>query len=399
MMKTDYFRQHLNDILHWWDDFVDWENGGIFTYTRDFKKEKHNDTKAPLMHLRQLYNYSVGHEVGFAGAEKISRHLYESLPVVFPNWQGALMISSSRWYPDRSLIDAYLNAYQIICLSRFARAFNHREAAEKALQAYHELDALLTDAPLASQGTWDTCSQDHSLINGKSDNATIHRCEAALNLYRALKAAAPDLAEKERACLVSDMQDLCHFFDQRISRPEAGYTVERMENDGSPHPHTGLIPQSLAHAFEWLGFCLEIETQAGIELPFMNDRLQTLCRNTMKNGLAPNGCFRNDYHPDFQMGELRGTFWPQVEAVLGSLWARKRWGETAFPLEEAERMHDFYQKYFIIPDALGGGIMNSVSENGCPASFTCAHPFKCDHHAVRMCEKVLEYDLLGDHPA
>lgn len=397
-MKTEYFCQHLTYILHWWADFVDWENGGIFTWTRDFKKEKYNDHKAPLMHLRQLYNYSVGHEAGFGGADKIAAHLYDTLPVVFPERQGALMISSPRRQPDTALIEGYLNAYQVICLSRFARTFQHREAAENALKVYRELDALFTDVPLASQGTWDTCTLDHSLKNGKSDNAHIHRCEAALNLYRALKVAAPELAEKESAYLLREMQDLCHFFDQRISRPDAGYTVEHMQNDCRPHPHTGLIQQSLAHGFEWLGFCLEIETHTGLELPFMNDRMQTLCRNTLKNGLAPNGCFRNDYYPDYRMAQLRGTFWPQVEAVLGALWARKRWGECAFPLEEAARMLGFYEKYFIIPEDLGGGIMNSVSENGCPGSFTCGHPFKCDHHAVRMCEKVLEYDLLGAHP-
>jgi|GEM_PF-1920357 len=54
-MKSELFSKQLAYILEWWDEFVDWENGGIFTQLNYYNKERYSDSKAPLMHLRQMY--------------------------------------------------------------------------------------------------------------------------------------------------------------------------------------------------------------------------------------------------------------------------------------------------------------------------------------------------------
>ncbi|MDF3127925.1 AGE family epimerase/isomerase [Kiritimatiellaeota bacterium B1221] len=397
-MDPQYFKEHLHDILSWWEDLIDWKNGGVFTQVKPLVKEPSHKYKSPLMHLRQMYNYSVGHEFGHPNAEKIARHLSDSLFEVFPERQGALMISTEKWRNKNSVISGYLNAYQVICLSRYARTFRHRPSAELALTVYHEMDALLTDGRLAEQGTWDLLDLKKGERQIKTDNAHIHRCEGAFNLLRALEVCAPELAEKERNYLSNQVSDLCRYFDRHITRPEEGYTVEKLADDSSPVKYYEYDHQSLAHGFEWLGFCEEIERYVKIPLPFEDQRLYQLCRNTLDNGLTANGCFQNDYSVFHKASSLSGCFWPQVEAILGALWARKRWGESAFPLEKSERMLDFYQKYFMIPEFLGGGIASNVSANGVPTNFTTGHQHKCDHHAVRMIEKTLEFDLLGVVP-
>lgn len=93
-MVPQYFKDHLSYILTWWEDFIDWEKGGVFTVIKPFTKIPVQEYKIPLMHLRQLYNYSVGFEQGHPRAEKIANHLANSLFEVFPERQGSLMISS-----------------------------------------------------------------------------------------------------------------------------------------------------------------------------------------------------------------------------------------------------------------------------------------------------------------
>ncbi|WFB34328.1 AGE family epimerase/isomerase [Kiritimatiellota bacterium B12222] len=397
-MNPSLFEDHLNYILEWWAPFVDWENGGIVTYVHPLKKVESTPRRAPLMHLRQLYNYSVGFEHGHAQSEHIAHHLYNSLYSSFPKRSGSLLVGNKSQKIEDNSISSYLNAYHVIALSRYALAFNHRAAAESALQIYKELDLLFTDYDLKTLGTWDTFDPTTQQRSDKSDNAHIHRCEAALNLFRALKKVAPDQLEIEKNYLQSQIKDLLYFFDTRISRPEDGLTVEHLADDCSPCAEFDYIYQSLAHGFEWLGFCFEIEAHCEITIPFMDDRMRRLSSRTLENGLAPNGCFRNDFYPGSKSAPLCATFWPQVESILGVLWARKRWGEQAFPLEKAQRMMNFYQQYFFKSEALGGGILTTVSENGCPISLNTGHNFKCDHHAVRMVEKVIDYNLLSGIP-
>jgi len=345
-----------------------------------------------------MYNYSVGHEHGLVTCEKIARHLYETLDTVFPEKEGALLISSKNRYQGNQHLSGYLNAYLAIGLSRYARTFGHRPALERAIKVYHQLDERFTDSLLAEKGTWDVYNCETFVKSGKTDNAHIHRCEAALNILHSIKTIAPDLLDKEEDYLCKQIEDLTTFFDIHIAVPEQGFTIEHLKDDSSPSTYYRHEKQSLAHGFEWLGFCLEIERHTEIKLPFMQDRMKTLSTITLANGLAPNGCFRNEYIPALKKAPLSAMFWPQVEAILGALWARKRWGEEAFPFEKAERMMNFYQSYFFKADELGGGILSRVSENGVPTNYGTGHTFKCDHHAVRMIEKIFEYDLLGEVP-
>jgi|GEM_PF-1548681 len=393
-MNRNFFTDHLRYINDWWEFMVDWEGGGIFCYPELFTKRPAGNAKALLMHVRQLYNYCVGHEHGHPRSEEIARHLYATLDTVFTDREGELFYARSRRSGRAPLVDGYQNAYVVIGLSRYARTFHDREAAERALRVYDAIDRTLTHAPLRKTGTWNYWDPVDDRKFGKTDNSLMHRCEGALNLLRALETSAPDLAETHRDRLVSQVDDMAHYFNAVIARPEDGYTVENFQDDSTPYPHNDDIPQSLAHAFEWVGFCFEFEAHCGLRFDFLDTRSRTLAQNALSNGLAPNGCYRNSYVPRMKAGPLRGDFWPQVEAPLGVLWARKRWGEDAFPLENAERMLDFYTRFFFQREEYGGGILNHVSENGVPVELSRGHRFKCDHHAVRLCEKVLEYDLV-----
>jgi mannose/cellobiose epimerase-like protein (N-acyl-D-glucosamine 2-epimerase family) len=341
-----------------------------------------------------MYDYSVGYEHLHGGSERIAHHLYDTFDHIFPEKRGALMVEPpSRWH-DESVISGYNNAYAVIGFSRYAIAFERRDAAERALSIYLDLDRHFTDEPLAERGSWYFWNLDEDSFHKKADNAQIHRCEAAFHLYRALIKTAPDLAGCYREKLLNDCLDLIRLFERSIARPEEGYTIEDLEDDGSIPLHVEWVNQSLAHGFEWLGFLFEIEDLFETKVPFLGSKGALLGRNTLNNGLAPNGCFRNEWVPSRKAAPQYASFWPQVEAILGSLWCRQRWGDGMFPMEEAERMMEFYMNCMFKDDVLGGGILMQVSENGAPHSLQTGSSCKCDHHAVRMCEKVLDYGLL-----
>jgi mannose/cellobiose epimerase-like protein (N-acyl-D-glucosamine 2-epimerase family) len=397
-MTPEYFHSHLFWILTWWQDFVDWEDGGIFTYSSYLEKKPKGPTKALLMHLRQMYDYAVGHDHGYPDGEKVASHLLNTFDDIFPDKQGALIVEPFSRRHSGKTISGYNNAYAVICFSRVAVALQNRAAAERALSIYQDLDRFFTDGSLEERGTWTHWDLESNTFRQKTDNALIHRCEGAFNLYRALKATAPDLASTHRDVLLQQCLDMVRFFATHIARPEEGFTVEKLNDDGSTDPRQLHNNQSLAHGFEWLGFLFEIEHLFGVEVPFLSERGAMLGRNTLHNGLAENGCFRNEWIPALSRAPLMATFWPQVESILGSIWCRNRWGEKQFPLEEAERMMDFYTTYMFKPDELGGGILTAVSENGVPQYLSVTSAVKCDHHAVRMCEKILDYRLLDSSP-
>lgn len=392
--KKSDFIQHLLFLNDWWEEFVDWENGGIFAHVGEARKAVSSSVKEFLPHVRQLYNYCAGHEAGHPRAERVARHLLETLDAVFPAREGELFLTSTRWDPEQLEVDAYMNAFAVLALSRFSRTFHDAGAAERALRVYKQLAEEFTDSPLAERGSWFTRSPGENDFRVKCDNGVLHRCESALNLYRALEGVSPRLFHLHGTWLRDQMDGMVRFFDQRIARPDDGFTLEALTDDALPPPDYEDAVQSLAHGFEWIGFCFEMEAHCGLRFDFLDDRGRRLLKNTLANGLAPNGCFRNDYVHRFRTGPQIASFWPQVEAPLGVLWARKRWGEPAFSLEAAERMLAFYEHHFFERPEFGGGILASVSENGVPLSRRRGWRFKCDHHAVRMCEKALDYDLL-----
>ncbi|MEX2608035.1 MAG: AGE family epimerase/isomerase [Kiritimatiellia bacterium] len=398
-LTSDYFIEHLLELNTWWEPFVDWEGGGIFANVERYSRTPRGTRKELLPHMRQMYNYSAGHERGHPRAESIARHLYETLDSVFPDREGALFLTTKQYEQTQWEVDAYMNAYVVLGLSRFARTFEERAAAVRALEVYRQLDAEFTHYPLAENGSWFSRDSDSKDCRVKSDNGVLHRCEAALNLYRALSGTAPDLLETYGDYLRGEMQAMVHFFITRIARPEEGYTVEGLKDDCTPELYHEDSRQSLAHGFEWIGFCFEMETHCGLTIDFLDTSGRLLVEKTLINGLAPNGCFRNDFVPRYRTGPQIATFWPQVEAPLGVLWARKRLGGEAFLLEKAERMLSFYRDYLFQRPEWGGGILNTVSENGIPMGRGRGHRFKCDHHAVRMCEKVLEYNLVSGDQA
>lgn len=393
-MKLNDLDEHLAWILDWWSDFVDWDNGGIFTYPHPLKKEIDSPGKALLMHLRQMYNYSVGAEADVPNSAKIAHHLYSTFEDLFPERESGLIVEPpSRGVPEKCC-SGYNNAYAVICFSRYARAFEHRKAAEQALVFYQSLARACTDHPLKEKGSWHYWHPGEQRGTQKTDNAVIHRFEAALNLLRALQETAPDLAKANHAYLRREMEDMIAFFQKNICRAAEGFTIEVLEDDGSPSIYTHIFPQSLAHGFEWLGFLFEAEQLLDISIPFLEAEGRLLGRRTMDNGLQPSGCFCNDWMPGMKKAPLKADFWPQVEAILGSLWCRQRWGNSDFPREEADRMWNFYRQNQFKSEELGGGILFSVSENGAPFTLRTGSGVKCDHHSVRLCEKVKEYSLL-----
>lgn len=394
-MDRAFFSRHLHGILDWWEFLVDWTDGGVWVDPHPFSREIRWRRKDLLIHVRQLYNYSVGIEHGHPLARAVAGHLLATLDTVFPRRVGELILTPHFHETSVDIIDGYKHTYLILGLARHARAARSLDVAERALRIYRQLDETLSDHPLEDRGAWTACLPDGTGRAKKSDNASLHRAEAALNIQMAFDACGAERGEATEY-LRGQVTALARFFDRRLARPEEGYQHSVLTDDCEPPPFAEHATKSLAHAFEWMGVCFEIESVFGVDLGFLDGRGRELTRRALAHGLAPNGCFRNDYVPSHGAAAMQGAFWPQVEALLGALWCRKRWGESDFPAEAAERMLGFYRRHFLRPAPLGGGILSSVSENGVPMDQRTGHEYKCDHHALRLCEKVIDYDLVPE---
>jgi len=388
-----FLEEHLRGINEWWEFMVDWEGGGIFVYDDPFACAVRFPSRALLMHVRQMYNYCVGQEHGHAASERIARHLYETLDPLFERTEDGVYLDT----PSRRhhfYVSSYNNAYVVLALSRFARTFGERGAIERAIAVYRAMDQRFADGPMEERGCWTVFDEDEQRGRYKSDNAVMHRFEAALNLLRVMRSIAPAMAAEHENYLRGEMEAMAHLFATRIAQPEEGYTVEHFTDDYEKPPFNDDLKQSLGHAFEWIGFLLEAETRLGMKFDFLDEIGPPLLQNALKNGLAENGAFSNDYIVSRRAGPQLAEFWPQVEVPLHWLWAAQRWGSDAFPTERAERMVAFYRENFFQKECYGGGIMTEVSHNGVPVRSERGHNYKCDHHAVRFSEKALEYHLV-----
>ena len=84
-------------------------------------------------------------------------------------------------------------------------------------------------------------------------------------------------------------------------------------------------------------------------------------------------------------------FLGQVESTLTACYAAGYYRSSRY-LAKARELLSFYFNYFV--DREFGGIFSELSSSGIAVDRRKGHMYKCDHHNLRMCEKILKYGLL-----
>ena len=394
-MQQKDLKEHIYYILRYWQKAVDFEHGGIHFQRQNFSKDPiKQGKKCLLMHARQLYDFSVGFEYGFNDAQKIALHLYNSIDKVFPRYRGLhYSFNFSDMPSEKNLLSSYDLFYVVIGLSRYAKTFNDKEAFSKAKVIFLSTISFFIDDSLSERGIFTNFNTKEKNFFGKTGNSILHLLEASINLMiAAQRIFGDDLWKNEVQDITKFISPLYRLYEQRIYDKKLQVTDELFNDDFSPSDEQKYGYATGSHALEWFGFWLEISWLLGQKTEFLRESARALVDMTLKRCFYPNGCFQNNYFLRERKTFPVASFWAQPEAILGSFYAATFFGKRQYAVL-GEKMFNFYVKNF--PDRKFGGIFSDVTYNNVIINRNKGFSMKCDHHPIRMCEKIIGYNLLG----
>ena len=387
--------KHIHSILNYWKSAVDWKNGGIF-YIRDpFDKIKKDENKCLLMHVRQLYNFSVGYELKNQECEKIAKHLFNTLDPLFLKREGlyASFSKTKNKIDSKEEFSAYNQFYAVVGLSRYARAFNDKKAWYKAKDLFfHSKKSFSGKKKFRYFGVFASWNPHEKNLLWKNGNTILHLYEALINLSLSLSVFSKEEQKKELALLLKELDDTLFLITNKIYDRKRKVMLEYFEDDLSISDYQLYGSVTNAHALEWIGFMIEMELITGKTIPFLNKEGKLLLDLSFKRAESKSGGFKNHYFLKEQKSIDFIDFWSQVEAILAACYAYKRYNDKKY-LSYAKKLWKFYTRYFF--DTEFGGIYSEVTSEGIATDRRKGHRFKCDHHNLRMAEKILFYRLLS----
>lgn len=396
LLTATILESHIHDILSYWENAVDYDQGGIHFWV-DHAELRPFDRKCLLMHARQLYNYAVGIEQGHTRSESIARHLYETLDTVFPPLDGlypskvGFGFGMHRRAPNAPpAVKAYDQYYLVIAMARYAVATADPAVFDRARALFDRICEAL--CPTAGLGSASWIDMGDTSVHGFDGNTNLHCVEAMVNLAYALE-RIDSIAHREeyRRYLRTRLGDALRLFESTFFDKEHLCTPEVFDDDRQIAQEQLFSPVTMAHPLEWLGFWFEARQLTGIEIPFFGAESRRLTDAIVERAVAPNGCFRNNYYLVEGRCDTLSDFWGQAEAVLGLLYAARIHGIQAYA-NAADTVAQFYFEQY--RDGERGGIYSEVSESGIVIDRQKGKPYKCDHHSLRMCEKILRWNLL-----
>ncbi len=392
-MNRDDLLTRIRETLDYWSQAVDWDKGGIHYIRDDFDGGAiKQDRKCLLIHVRQLYNYSVGADKGIENARKVADHLSNSLDEIFPKRNDLYQsVNFSEHEEEEAILSAYDLYFVVIGLAKYAAVSHNSEKYYSAKQLFYQINAVFDDGDFASKG----CFTNFDARNGnrflKSGNTMLHRLEACDNLIFAAQKIfdGPDL-EKQKDEIKDEILKIYSLFENKIYQSDLSATLEGFDDEMNitREQRYGYITN--AHPIEWYGFWLEAIWALQLDLPFFTSEAKKMVDTAMARSYTDVGCFGNNFYLKEQKTIYSASFWAQSEAILAYKYAAKHYADSQYA-DWAEKMYEFYNKYFL--DREFGGIFSDVTKDGVVASRSKGYAMKCDYHNVRMCEKILDWQL------
>jgi len=392
MLPVKEIESHLKDILEYWKPAVDYQHGGIYCNMEPVRHQIEDPgSKCLLMHARQLYNFSAGTDLGYQGCQSIARHLYESLEQLFPRKEGifpAFPVEVSSEPYQQGFISSYNHFYVVTAYARYAKAVKDISAFHYAYEIWKETRQVYDAGAFPENGIY------ARMLNGKpcgkSGNVLLHHYEALINLYDSwLHLSFPEpLYSNTGTELLQYMEEAESFFYKHLYDDTTGLTPDYLHDDLSFKKKGSTT--TLGHPLEWWGFLYEAEVLTQRKNTFIRGEGIDLLSKCISLGLAESGCYRSTYFFDTHYVAGKTDFWTQIEAVLAMSYAAQGLKDPAY-LKVAEKMWQFYSRFMI--DKEHGGVFQRVADDGALLSMRKGDIWKCDHHALRVCERILNYHL------
>lgn len=395
MVLNDFYK-HFQEILEYWKIAEDRQDGGIFCNMEPVRHQIGDPgQKCILMHARQLYNFSAGAEQGFKDCKEIADRLFDSLEELFPPQDGIYPPSPvkgmyvNRQY--RGFVSSYNHFYVATAYARYAGMTGIIEHFYKAYNVWKETRRVYYAGPFTDNGihAW---VDEKGTPRGKSGNVQLHHYEALINLYAASEILKDKLEQdKIQKELTDYLLEAETFFYRVLYDKRTKMTPDHLEEDLSFKKEGHLT--TLGHPLEWWGFLYEAELLTGRKNAFIREEGIALLQRCLDIGLMDTGCFCSHYYFDTDYVPQKTDFWTQIEAILTMSYAWHCLKDEKY-LNAAKKMWEFYESYML--DKEHGGVFQRVAADGSLLSMQKGDMWKCDHHALRVCERIGTYRLLED---
>lgn len=383
-MFVKEIQEHLvNDLIPFWENLRDEENGGYCGYVgydleRDFKAEK-----GCILNSRILWFFSNAYLL--LGEEHLlehAKHAYRFMRThcLDAKWGGIFWSLAYDGRPADDTKHTYNQAFAIYALSSYYDASKDEEALSLAFELFGIIEEKCKDEYgylEAFDASFAPCGNEKLSENGvmaeKTMNTLLHVMEAYTELYRVSKDAR--VAEQLRYILDLTEQ---YLYNEEEGRQEVFF--DRTWNsliDLYSYGHDIEASWLLDRTLEVLGD------------PVYTQKILPITRTITEN------IFHRAYHDHSLWNEAENkvpdttrVWWVQAEAMVGFLNGYQKRPECTEYLQAVKDIWE-YVKAWMIDKRTGSEWFWSVDENHNPIEKPIVEPWKCPYHNGRMCFEVI----------
>lgn len=386
-MNVKVFQQHLeNNIIPFWNNMEDTENGGFFGYADFEGNPDKNSDKGCILNSRILWFYSATYRL-LNKRELLEKadHAFDFLTKYFydSRYGGVFWSVKADGTPEDTTKHTYNQAFAIYALSVYYQASGKKEALDLAYGIYRVIENRCRD----EEGYFEAFSRDFSPVSNEKLSENGVMAERTMNTLLHLLEAYTELYRADEFYAIGDsIRDILRIFKFRVYDGEK--EICRVFFDKSYHSLIEL--ESYGHDIEasWLidRACRVLDDKA--YYAEMLPVIKNLADGAYKNGLDTLGCAMNNECERGTVNEKK-VWWVQAEAVTGFYNAYQNQPEKSEYLRTSEKIWDYIQEY-VVDKKTGEWIENISPDNTVKQGQALAHAWKCPYHNGRMCIEMIQ---------
>lgn len=385
-MDAKMFYEHLeNNLIPFWNQMEDKENGGFYGYADSDGQPDKNSAKGCILNSRILWFYAASYNL-LKMPELLEKadHAFEFLLNYFydSRYGGVFWSVQADGTPEDTTKYTYNQAFAVYALSEYFMACKKKEALNLAYDLYRTIESKCRD----EEGYFEAFSREFSPVsneklseNGviaeRTMNTLLHVMEAYTALYRADGFYAVEDSIREilrifKFKVYNSDKKICEvFFDKNY------HSLIALESYGHDIEASWLIDRA----------CQVIGDEAYYAemLPI----IKQLAEGAYNNGID---ILNKAMNNECENGNIstKKVWWVQAESVTGFYNAYQLQPDRKEYLQISEKIWEYIQQY-IIDKKTGEWIEDIAPDNTVKAGQALVHPWKCPYHNGRMCIEMI----------
>lgn len=384
-MKEEIQNHLVKDIIPFWKNLRDDENGGYYGWVGyDLKVDK-KAVKGCILNSRILWFFSNAYTMlKDPSLLDEADHGFAFMKQYCMDRENGGIFWSIQYdgKPEDTTKHTYNQAFAIYALSSYYEASGKEEALDMAKELFHIIEGKCTDEigyKEAFDKEFHEIENDKLSENGviaeKTMNTLLHVFEAYTELYRVAK--LPEVGER--------LHWIMETFAHKVYNPE----LHRQEVFFDKNMKSILDLHSYGHDIEtaWLiDRGVEVLGDPKMEellFPITKDLTAQIYKVAFNGHSLANECEKG-------VVNTHRIWWVQAETVIGFLNGYQKDPSKKEYLEAAESEWQFIKDY-VIDKRNGSEWYWEVDENGKPyPDRPIVEPWKCPYHNGRMCMEVMK---------